>query len=377
MCSSAEISVVDTLGSPKRLNRSSVTSRIRSAVRRGFFASIGSFFFQLAKSSTPARQCTDWNSRVVEALLDTSYNARPMSAISFQRVEKTYASGVRALGGVSFDVQPGEFFGLLGPNGAGKTSLISILAGLARATSGKVTVMGHDVVADYAAARKSLGIVPQELVFDPFFSVRETLRIQSGYFGVRNNDAWIDELLSSLGLADKANANMRQLSGGMKRRVLVAQALVHRPPVIVLDEPTAGVDVELRQTLWQFIARLNREGHTVLLTTHYLEEAEALCQRIAMLKQGKVVALERTSELLAGTATTMLRFKTDHALPASLAERARVTGRFAQVSARDAADVEAVLAQLREAGVPVEDLEIGRSDLEDVFLNIMTAEHHA
>ena len=161
-------------------------------------------------------------------------------------------------------------------------------------------------------------------MFDPFFSVRETLRIQSGYFGVRNNDAWIDELLASLGLADKANANMRQLSGGMKRRVLVAQALVHRPPVIVLDEPTAGVDVELRQTLWQFIARLNREGHTVLLTTHYLEEAEALCQRIAMLKQGKVVALERTSELLAGTATTMLRFKTDHALPAEpRAARAR------------------------------------------------------
>jgi ABC-2 type transport system ATP-binding protein len=156
---------------------------------------------------------------------------------------------------------------------------------------------------------------------------------------------------------------MRQLSGGMKRRVLVAQALVHRPPVIVLDEPTAGVDVELRQTLWQFIARLNREGHTVLLTTHYLEEAEALCQRIAMLTLG------------ASTASTMLRFKTDHALPASLAARARVTGRSAQVSARDSADVEAVLAQLREAGVPVEDLEIGRADLEDVFLSIMTAEH--
>ena len=298
-----------------------------------------------------------------------------MSAISFQQVEKTYGSGVRALGGVTFDVQPGEFFGLLGPNGAGKTSLISILAGLARATRGRVTVMGHDVVDDYAAARRSLGIVPQELVFDPFFSVRETLRIQSGYFGVRNNDAWIDELLASLGLTDKANANMRQLSGGMKRRVLVAQALVHRPPVIVLDEPTAGVDVELRQTLWQFIARLNREGHTVLLTTHYLEEAEALCQRIAMLKQGKVVALERTSVLLASTANTMLRFKTDHPLPAGLSERARVTGRSAQVSARDAADVEVVLAQLREAGVPVEDLEIGRADLEDVFLNIMTAEH--
>ena len=297
-----------------------------------------------------------------------------MSAISFQRVEKTYGSGVHALSGVSFDVQPGEFFGLLGPNGAGKTTLISILAGLARATRGKVAVMGHDVVDDYAAARRSLGIVPQELVFDPFFSVRETLRIQSGYFGVRGNDAWIDELLVGLGLADKADANMRQLSGGMKRRVLVAQALVHRPPVIVLDEPTAGVDVELRQTLWQFIARLNREGHTVLLTTHYLEEAEALCQRIAMLKQGRVVALERTASLLAATAHTMLRFKTDHPLPANLAERARVTGRFAQLSARDPGDVEAVLAQLREAGVPIEDLEIGRADLEDVFLDIMTTE---
>src|SRR6201996_7397647 len=263
-----------------------------------------------------------------------------MSAISFQQVEKTYGSGVRALGGVSFDVQPGEFFGLLGPNGAGKTSLISILAGLARATSGKVTVMGHDVVDDYAAARKSLGIVPQELVFDPFFSVRETLRIQSGYFGVRNNDDWIDGLLASLGLAETANANMRQLSGGMKPRVLVARALVHRPPVIVLDEPTAGVDVELRQTLWQFIARLNKEGHTVLLTTHYLEEAEALCSRIAMLKQGRVVALDRTSALLAGTASTMLRFKLDKALPASLRAQARVTGRIVQVKAHDAREVE-------------------------------------
>ena len=296
-----------------------------------------------------------------------------MSAISFQRVEKTYASGVRALDGVSFDVEAGEFFGLLGPNGAGKTSLISILAGLARATRGKVLVMGHDVVDDYAAARRALGIVPQELVFDPFFSVRETLRIQSGYFGVRHNDDWIDELLLSLGLDDKADANMRQLSGGMKRRVLVAQALVHRPPVIVLDEPTAGVDVELRQTLWQFIARLNRDGHTVLLTTHYLEEAEALCQRIAMLKQGRVVALARTSELLAGTATTMLRFKTDQALPAALAARARSTGRIVQIKARDAAEVETLLATLRQAGVRAEDLEIGRADLEDVFVEIMQA----
>jgi ABC-2 type transport system ATP-binding protein len=295
-----------------------------------------------------------------------------MSAISFQQVEKTYGSGVHALRGVSFDVQPGEFFGLLGPNGAGKTSLISILAGLARATRGKVSVMGHDVVDDYAAARRSLGIVPQELVFDPFFSVRETLRIQSGYFGVRDNDDWIDELLASLGLADKANANMRQLSGGMKRRVLVAQALVHRPPVIVLDEPTAGVDVELRQTLWQFIARLNREGHTVLLTTHYLEEAEALCSRIAMLKVGKVVALERTSDLLKAASTKVLRFKLDGELPREFAGKARVTGRIVQLPAHDAHEIEQYLAQIREAGLRVEDVEIRKADLEDVFLDVMS-----
>ncbi|MBL0298464.1 MAG: ABC transporter ATP-binding protein [Betaproteobacteria bacterium] len=297
-----------------------------------------------------------------------------MPAVRFQNVSKVYRGArgpLRALDGVSFDIEPGEFFGLLGPNGAGKTTLISVLAGLARASGGSVTVMGHDVVADYPAARKSLGIVPQELVFDPFFSVRETLRIQSGYFGVRHNDDWIDELLSELGLADKANANMRQLSGGMKRRVLVAQALVHRPPVIVLDEPTAGVDVELRQTLWQFISRLNQQGHTVLLTTHYLEEAEALCGRIAMLKQGRVVALDRTANLLAGTASTMLRFKTDALLPPEVAAAARVTGRIVQVKARDAAEVESVLAALRAGGVKVEDLEIGRADLEDVFLEIM------
>jgi len=293
-------------------------------------------------------------------------------AISFRNVAKTYlgkGGTTRALDDVSFDIRAGEFFGLLGPNGAGKTTLISILAGLARASSGKVEVLGHDVVTDYAAARRSLGIVPQELVFDPFFSVREALRIQSGYFGVRSdrraNDAWIDELLANLGLTDKADANMRQLSGGMKRRVLVAQA------VIVLDEPTAGVDVELRQTLWQFVARLNREGHTVLLTTHYLEEAEALCGRLAMLKQGRVVALDRTSALLAGTASTMLRFKMDAPLPASLAAQSRVTGRIVQITAHDAHEVEQILGVLRAAGCQPEDLEIGRADLEDVFLEIM------
>ena len=304
-----------------------------------------------------------------------------MPAISFQNVGKTYSGArgalnpVHALDDVSFDIEPGEFFGLLGPNGAGKTTLISILAGLTRASRGTVKVLGHDVVTDYAAARRSLGIVPQELVFDPFFSVREALRIQGGYFGVRDdrkaNDRWIDELLANLGLADKADANMRQLSGGMKRRVLVAQALVHRPPVIVLDEPTAGVDVELRQTLWQFVARLNKEGHTVLLTTHYLEEAEALCGRLAMLKQGRVVALDRTSALLAGTASTILRFKMDTPLPAQLAAQSRVTGRIVQITAHDAHEIETVLGVLRQAGCRPEDIEIGRADLEDVFLDIM------
>ena len=300
-----------------------------------------------------------------------------MPAVSFVHVAKTYPSArgeIRALDDVSFDIQEGEFFGLLGPNGAGKTTLISILAGLARATSGSVSVLGHDVVTGYAQARRRIGVVPQELVFDPFFSVREALRLQSGYFGVRDNDDWIDELLANLGLADKAEANMRQLSGGMKRRVLVAQALVHRPPVIVLDEPTAGVDVELRQTLWQFVARLNKEGHTVLLTTHYLEEAEALCGRIAMLKQGRVVALDRTTALLAGTASTMLSFKLDQPLPAALGANARVTGRTVQITAHDAREVESILSVLHAAGCDPEDLEIGRADLEDVFIEIMRGE---
>ena len=299
-----------------------------------------------------------------------------MPAISFQSVSKTFQTArgpFQALDGVSFDIEQGEFFGLLGPNGAGKTTLISILAGLAKATTGAVSVLGTNVNTQAAEARKKLGVVPQELVFDPFFNVREALRFQSGYFGVTHNDAWIDELLESLGLSDKANHNMRQLSGGMKRRMLVAQALVHKPPVIVLDEPTAGVDVELRQTLWQFIAKLNKLGHTVLLTTHYLEEAEALCQRIAMLKNGKVVALDRTDELLKAASSNVLRFKLDATLPPALAAKARVTGRIVQLPAHDALEIERHLAALREAGLNAEDVEIRKADLEDVFLDVMHA----
>ena len=299
-----------------------------------------------------------------------------MAAISFQSVSKTYSSqrgAIKALDGVSFDIHEGEFFGLLGPNGAGKTTLISILAGLAKATSGHVLVRGCDVRSDFANARRQLGVVPQELVFDPFFNVRETLKIQSGYFGVRNNGAWIDELLHSLGLTDKAGSNMRQLSGGMKRRVLVAQALVHKPPVIVLDEPTAGVDVELRQTLWHFISRLNREGHTVLLTTHYLEEAEALCGRIAMLKQGRVVALDRTENLLKLHSGCQVVLRLGGPLPGVLDPKVverREDGSL-KLSLPDHAAIEGVLAALREAHVAVLEMEILQPDLEDVFVQIM------
>ncbi len=220
------------------------------------------------------------------------------SAVLVEHLSKSYGS-LQALKDVSLDIKEGEFFGLLGPNGAGKTTLISILAGLCRPDSGRAFIMGTNVQTHFIEARRLLGVVPQELVFDPFFTVRETLRFQSGYFGIRNNDDWIDEIMTHLDLTSKANSNMRSLSGGMKRRVLVAQALVHRPPVIVLDEPTAGVDVELRQSLWKFISRLNQDGHTILLTTHYLEEAESLCGRIAMLKSGQLVALDTTQNLLA------------------------------------------------------------------------------
>lgn len=302
----------------------------------------------------------------------------PPPAIQLHSVSKIYPHPKQphcALRDVSLQIDTGEFMALLGPNGAGKSTLINILAGLVKASSGQVSVMGFDVRQQYAQARRSLGIVPQELVFDPFFTVRECLLLQSGYFGLKHNDTWIDELLSELGLSDKSNANMRQLSGGMKRRVLVAQALVHRPAVIVLDEPTAGVDVELRQTLWQFISKLNRQGHTILLTTHYLEEAESLCNRIAMLKDGRLIAVERTSTLLSNTASTMLRFQTQHTLPESLQSVARRIGKSVQIKAHHAMEVEQILATLRQHEIPIDDLEIGRADLEDVFLEWMQNSH--
>ena len=294
-------------------------------------------------------------------------------AIQIQQVVKRYG-GFTALAGVSLQIEQGEFFGLLGPNGAGKTTLISILAGLNIATSGSTAVMGHDVVRAYREARRALGVVPQELVFDPFFTVREALTIQSGYFGLRNNGAWIDELLHCLDLTEKADTNMRQLSGGMKRRVLIGQALVHKPPVIVLDEPTAGVDVELRQSLWQFIRRLNQDGHTIVLTTHYLEEAEALCGRIAMLKRGEIVASDTTQNLLKSFSGCQIKLKlAPPGLPAELQPLLMQGGREDCRLALDGYDgVERVLAVLRVAGVRVLEMEIAQPDLEEVFVKIMS-----
>ena len=304
-----------------------------------------------------------------------------MTAIQINSVEKSYKS-LKALGGVSLNIEEGEFFGLLGPNGAGKTTLISTIAGLIRPDAGSIKIHGHDVITDFRAARSKLGVVPQELVFDPFFTVRETLRLQSGYFGLKNNDKWIDEVMGELDLTNKADVNMRALSGGMKRRVLVAQALVHKPPVIVLDEPTAGVDVELRQTLWKFISRLNREGHTVVLTTHYLEEAQAMCQRVAMLKLGQVVALDTMSalirrisgsQLIVHLAGGVLPDDLRHLVSHDEQDAGNGGGHGNKYSLRvnDYAEVEPILARLREAGAVVDEMQLQQADLEDIFLQIM------
>jgi ABC-2 type transport system ATP-binding protein len=282
--------------------------------------------------------------------------------------------GLHALRGVDLKIEQGEFFGLLGPNGAGKSTLINILAGLISPTSGQVSVMGHDVREEYQQARRLLGVVPQELVFDPFFNVREMLRFQAGYFGLgRENDPWIDEILEGLGLTDKANTNMRRLSGGMKRRALIAQALAHKPPVIVLDEPTAGVDIELRQLMWAFIEKLNKEGHTIILTTHYLEEAEALCSRIAMMKQGEIVALDSTANLLSkfsGKNLTLTLGQVE--LPSALKSLVKHSNQGVfTFSLTDMAHIETVLSTLRAHEIPVKDMQLSEADLEEVFLSLV------
>ncbi len=293
-------------------------------------------------------------------------------ALIIENAHKTYKNGFSALKGVSFTVEQGEFFALLGPNGAGKTTLISAMAGLNKLTEGNISIMGHDTRRDAYQARMNLGVVPQELVFDPFFTVREALKFQSGYFGIKNNEKWIDELLFRLGLDDKANTNTRNLSGGMKRRVMVAQALVHRPPVIVLDEPTAGVDVELRQNLWTFIQDLNQQGHTIILTTHYLEEAQTLCNRIAMMKHGELLALDKTENLLHSEQGVRIEININNKLPENLHKWLQNSdGNTHTLQLDDYAQLAFVLSTLQYDNVDLKNLSVLENDLEQVFLKMM------
>ena len=296
------------------------------------------------------------------------------AALSIAGVRKSYGR-LDALRGIDLSVAAGEFFGLLGPNGAGKSTLINIIAGLVRMNAGQIAVMGHDIVRDFRAARRSLGVVPQELVFDPFFNVRDMLRIQAGYYGCgRESWPWIDEMLERLDLADKAGTSMRALSGGMKRRVLIAQALVHRPPVVILDEPTAGVDVELRRTLWRFMTDLHRNGTTVVLTTHYLEEAQELCGRIAILDHGALQVVETTRELLARHPFRFLRLKLADGAQLPEALQPLIAGEVNGVvelkleTARH--PIGSVFTALRDAGVAIEDVQTREPDLEDIFIDL-------
>ncbi|HYW02723.1 MAG TPA: ABC transporter ATP-binding protein [Gammaproteobacteria bacterium] len=296
------------------------------------------------------------------------------AAVTIDSVDKRYGA-VHALDRVSFEIRQGEFFGLLGPNGAGKSTLINIMAGLVRASAGHVRVLGHDVVSEYRRARSLLGVVPQELVYDPFFSVWEMLAIQAGYFGFgAENEPWLREVLEELDLADKAEMTPRELSGGMKRRLLIAQALAHRPCVVVLDEPTAGVDVELRQSLWRFIRRLHSQGHTIVLTTHYLEEAESLCERIAILSRGRVRALNTKQELLLQHPYRLLSLRLDHPerLPESVEALAvRHDGdEVALRLRRDRDRVGDVLDAVYAAGIRVVDVHTREPGLEEVFLEL-------
>ncbi len=298
--------------------------------------------------------------------------------MSLRAVSKLF-DGLTALDRADLDILPGEIFALLGPNGAGKTTLISIVAGLLRASEGTVRVLGRDVVRDYRFTRRAVGLVPQEINFDPFFTVEEALRLQAGYFGVRLTDARLDEILSALGLADKRRVGSRALSGGMKRRLLIGKALVHEPRVLFLDEPTAGVDVELRQQLWSYVRRLRAGGTTIVLTTHYLEEAEELADRVGVIDRGRLLVVEEKEALMRRHAGRTLRLSLRAPiaeLPASLrvlGARLAADGRSLAVIAPPGASFGPMLAAAAAAGLPVEDLETARMRLEDVFVSLVRA----
>ena len=295
-------------------------------------------------------------------------------AISIRNLEKTYSNGKRALDGVSVEVPRGSMFGLLGPNGAGKSTMINILAGLVNKTGGSASIWGFDIDAHPRNAKASIGIVPQELVFDAFFTPFEVLELQAGLYAVPKRERRTMEILRAVRLDDKAHAYARTLSGGMKRRLLVAKAMVHNPPILVLDEPTAGVDIELRQQLWAYVRELHAAGTTVVLTTHYLEEAEALCDRIAIINQGRVVANDRTPALLAQAQEKVVVVTVDRdldAAPAGLvAGRVELKGSRQLSVAYDKRQTQAgaILHALTEAGLGIVDVSTQEADLEDVFL---------
>jgi ABC-2 type transport system ATP-binding protein len=298
-------------------------------------------------------------------------------AIRIDGLGKTYAGGKRALDGVSLEVRQGEFFGLLGPNGAGKSTLINILAGLVTKSEGTVDIWGFNIDQHPRNAKLSIGIVPQEILFDPFFTPREALEIQAGLYGVPKAERRSDELLAAMRLTDKAHAYARTLSGGMKRRLLVAKAMVHSPPILVLDEPTAGVDIELRQQLWEYVRALHAAGTTVILTTHYLEEAEELCERIAIINHGKVVANEPTGQLLARAQEKNVVVTVDRdlaAVPENICfDKVVLQGErsLAITYQKDKVNAGEVLAALQRDGLGIVDVVTKEPDLEDVFLSLV------
>jgi ABC-2 type transport system ATP-binding protein len=298
------------------------------------------------------------------------------AAIRIQDLQKTYAGGKTALHGVSFDVPRGQIFGLLGPNGAGKSTLINILAGLVNKTAGKAEIWGFDIDEHPRNAKRSIGIVPQEILFDPFFTPREALEIQAGLYGIPKAERKTMELLNAVYLADKADAYARTLSGGMKRRLLVAKAMAHTPPVLVLDEPTAGVDVELRQQLWAYVRKLNDAGVTVVLTTHYLEEAQELCDRIAIINHGRLIANEPTSSLLAKAQEKVVEVTLDRDIAAApdiaCFEKSELKGErvIAITYHKDKVNAGEVLSALNAAGYGIVDVSTREADLEDVFLSL-------
>jgi ABC-2 type transport system ATP-binding protein len=304
-------------------------------------------------------------------------------AIRIDALSKTYAGGKAALNEVSFDVPRGQIFGLLGPNGAGKSTLINILAGLVIKTSGKVTLWGFDIDEHPRNAKRAIGVVPQEIIFDPFFTPRETLEIQAGLYGIPADERQSDALLAAMHLSDKANAYSRTLSGGMKRRLLVAKAMVHSPPILVLDEPTAGVDVELRRQLWDYVRQLNAQGVTIVLTTHYLEEAEELCDRIAIIHHGRVIANEPTRELVskAQEKAVVVTFDSDIAkvpVDDTFQDVSLIDERTLEIIYRkDRTNAGQVLASLTADGLTIVDVSTRDPDLEDVFLSLTAADQEA